>query len=126
MTYKQARSDLKGILCPNCKEACDNCCVTTAVEALEKQIPQKPIKKTIKDAITYTEYYCPTCNEWLSLRLKNHHCKCGQALKWDTDKELVYCKDCKHYEHFDEKGGCCYYFGAMMSDDDFCSTGELR
>lgn len=46
-----------------------------AKEALEKQIPKKPI---IKDWMN-----CPSCNWGLELLKGTRHCpKCGQALDW--------------------------------------------
>lgn len=60
--------------------------------ALEKQIPKKPIKKNpicyakTKDGQEYFafDYFCPNCNE--KIKLSEHHCECGQALDWsDTE-----------------------------------------
>ena len=60
--------------------------------ALEKQIPKKPIKKNpicyakTKDGQEYFafDYFCPNCSE--KIKLSEHHCKCGQALDWsDTE-----------------------------------------
>ena len=62
--------------------------ISVANEALEKQIPKKPIKKNPicyektkdgKEFFTF-DYFCPTCNKFLLL--SEHHCKCGQALDW--------------------------------------------
>lgn len=66
--------------------------ISVANEALEKQIPKKPIKKNpvcyakTKDGQEYYtfDYFCPRCNE--QIKLSEHHCKCGQALDWsDTE-----------------------------------------
>ena len=59
-----------------------------AMNALEKQIPKKPIKKnpivyakTIDGKARYSfDYYCPFCG--VIPRLSDHHCICGQALDW--------------------------------------------
>lgn len=56
--------------------------------ALEKQMPKKPIKKNpvcyakTKDGQEYYtfDYFCPRCNE--QIKLSEHHCKCSQALDW--------------------------------------------
>lgn len=58
-------------------------------EALEKQIPKKPIE----DDTSYSGYKCPTCNSNI-YQLRSHnimqtpHCIfCGQALKWGEEDE---------------------------------------
>lgn len=66
--------------------------LNTAIEALEKQIPKKPIKKNpicyekTKDGTEFIayDYFCPDCNK--QIKATEHHCKCGQALDWsDTE-----------------------------------------
>lgn len=54
-----------------------------AIEALEKQIPKKPVGK-------YTSYKCPVCGRRVrsgkgsSSRGIDHYCqKCGQAIDWE-------------------------------------------
>lgn len=62
--------------------------IKTAISALEKQIPKKPIKK---NPICYAKsksgkeffafnYFCPNCNK--QIKANEHHCNCGQALDW--------------------------------------------
>lgn len=60
-----------------------------AAEAVEKQIPKKPVKD--KEArygmgYEYHDWCCPTCHGFLSFEpspaVTIHHCKCGQALDW--------------------------------------------
>lgn len=52
-----------------------------ACEALEKQIPMRPMHSGI-------EYDCPRCLETVGYVTKrnrlitNHHCKCGQRIDW--------------------------------------------
>lgn len=53
-----------------------------AVEALEKQIPEKP--KLDNDNGIYETEHCPNCNR--KLFPNEHHCKCGQALDWSDTK----------------------------------------
>lgn len=61
-------------------------------EALEKQIPKKPIKKNpicyekTKDGTEFIayDYFCPDCNK--QIKATEHHCKCGQALDWSDTK----------------------------------------
>lgn len=49
-----------------------------AIEALEKQIPQKPYHDDENGV--YEKEYCPTCHR--SLFPNDSHCKCGQAIDW--------------------------------------------
>lgn len=55
--------------------------IDTAIEALEKQIPKKPIKSDRE--IRYCEVWkCPKCGfEW-SNRVVDYCYKCGQAIDW--------------------------------------------
>ena len=56
-------------------------------EALEKQIPKKPIKSE-RQEIRYTlEYDCPTCGRSFTGTGFADYCyHCGQALDWGDDK----------------------------------------
>lgn len=56
-------------------------------EALEKQIPKKPIKSD-RQEIRYTlEYDCPTCGRSFTGTGFADYCyHCGQALDWGDDK----------------------------------------
>lgn len=61
----------------------------TALDALEKQIPRKPIDKTKPDDTASLAYencniiVCPTCGGRLKLKSKGKYCdKCGQKLYW--------------------------------------------
>lgn len=53
-----------------------------AVEALEKQIPEKP--KLDNDNGIYETEHCPNCNR--ELFPNEHHCRCGQKLDWSDEK----------------------------------------
>jgi len=60
--------------------------INTAMEALEKQIPKKPIKT--KENIRYSMcYICPNCQKNFSGTGIASYCyHCGQALDWsDTE-----------------------------------------
>ena len=62
-------------------DACDNCEINAAIEALEKQIPQKP---EIKD-----EYYvCPVCGVYQETSEGNPpYCiNCGQAIELEVEE----------------------------------------
>lgn len=55
-----------------------------AKEALEKQIPKKPII-VVNDVIFYEfDGKCPNCGR--GLYEKEHHCKCGQSLDWWSEE----------------------------------------
>ena len=50
-----------------------------AIEAIEKQIPKKPIK-------WYSEYICPGCSADLYIENEDDYCTdCGQALDWSEN-----------------------------------------
>lgn len=61
-----------------------------AGEAVEKQMPKKPIKEEEKyKKITVEIYYCPSCNSEITRRSKSSwlyetpHCsECGQKIDW--------------------------------------------
>lgn len=59
-----------------------------AIEAIEKQIPKKPIvqKRGIFDCIDQLQIYnatiCPTCGKELYIQFREYPCKCGQMIDW--------------------------------------------
>ena len=79
--------DAKTMLLLNCVEICGgyhkdgnckNCENDAAIEALNKQIPKKPIR----DSHSVLRYRCPTCKGTLSM-YHTSFCKCcGQAIDW--------------------------------------------
>ena len=60
-----------------------------AIDALEKQIPVKPVKSKEERygmGYVYHDWICPSCGRFLApepTQTGNHHCKCGQAIDWD-------------------------------------------
>lgn len=50
-----------------------------AIEALEKQLPMKPIEKGIR----FVYYKCPNCNRILPIG--KIYCDCGQRLDWPEE-----------------------------------------
>ena len=46
-----------------------------AIEAIEKQIPQKPDHNEYSSG---NRYFCPNCKDIIDLT--DHHCSCGQAI----------------------------------------------
>lgn len=54
-------------------------------EAMERQTAKKPIKV---DSGVYDydfDYECPNCKE--NIGEDEHHCKCGQAISWESDTD---------------------------------------
>ena len=65
-----------------------------AINALEKQIPKKPILKQYFDDMEEEYLCCPTCGEILTDRIPLDykdfylHClNCGKKLNWESDEE---------------------------------------
>ena len=62
--------------------------VELAVDALRKQIPQKPVQSKeprFGMGYEYHDWVCPTCCKYLAPEPTykgNHHCECGQKLDW--------------------------------------------
>lgn len=55
------------------------------MEALEKQIPKKPLNQTEEFGDTYG--HCPCCNTILNDFIELKRCKdCGQALDWSDEE----------------------------------------
>ena len=68
--------------------------IDMAINALEKQIPKKPILKQYFDDMEEEYLCCPTCGEILTDRIPldnkdfYFHClNCGQKLNWESDEE---------------------------------------
>lgn len=66
-----------------------------AIQALEKQMPKKPIDKTKPDdgaSLSHINCHiivCPSCNGRLKLKSKGRYCdKCGQRLDWGMKNEV--------------------------------------
>ena len=65
-----------------------------AVEALEKQIPKKPLIwrgiKTPESPIPFDDwgYECPCCGNQ-EIDYPDHHCECGQALDWSEENDTA-------------------------------------
>ena len=53
-----------------------------AIEALEKQIPKKPIWEHLGDSLSNADIItmCPSC--YKGIEEDEHHCECGQAIDW--------------------------------------------
>lgn len=88
MTVEDALNILDTI--PTISEQVD--ALEMAIEALEKQIPKKPIfvytvnMKALDEPIQTDVWHCPTCG--LTYNTKEHHCICGQKIDWSCDNLL--------------------------------------
>ena len=79
MSPEEALDILYKGIAPN--PTANNECIELCKKALEKQIPKKPIKITIK---ARSEIVCPNCRILVG---SNPYCKyCGQALDWENEK----------------------------------------
>ena len=89
MTYEEAIKHFKSLQKRYTKEHNGRMCekVNLALEALDKQIPKKPLHM-------YKNYYCPICKEdgWMLWddaipNDMDKYCgKCGQAIDWSDDE----------------------------------------
>lgn len=106
--HKCQRLQVKGIY-EDCNEKlCDNCdlcyaqgnvgehikSIEMAIQALEKQISEKPIMKQYYEDSEEEYLCCPTCGEILTDRMPMDnkdfyfHClNCGQKFNWESDEE---------------------------------------
>lgn len=71
----------------------ENHCRKLAIEALEKQIPKKPIEKDIGKLKIPDTAFCPTCgNPVIKDEADNYEqaycCYCGQAIGWSVKKKF--------------------------------------
>lgn len=90
MTYEEA----KDILRVAAAEVEWNCpldyteAFKKAEEALDKQIPQRPINLSNAPLDAYCAIFrCPRCKGRLKIKSKGAYCdKCGQALDWEERK----------------------------------------
>ena len=68
--------------------------IQIAIQALEKQIPKKPIMKQYFENLEEEYLCCPTCGEILTDRIPSDnktfyfHCmNCGQKFDWSDDND---------------------------------------
>ena len=96
MTYEGAKATILLEYCgaDSCGD-CDNCVLGKAIEALEKQIPKKPVTRTIYNKYLQmkdTPRVCPVCGVDTpvprALESWEEWClDCGQRLNWRDDDE---------------------------------------
>lgn len=84
MTHEEAIRVLNDLHDRCCSDVDGKRCdaLDLAMNALEKQIPTKPINEPINQSLHYK--LCPRCRKKISdLEWKQEYCwKCGQAIKW--------------------------------------------
>ena len=96
MTYEGARATILLEYCEadSCED-CDNCVLGKAIEALEKQIPKKPVLEKTKGIVGIDMWHCPVCDgeiisDW-NRDIANPYCHlCGQRLDWSKPKGNSY------------------------------------
>ena len=95
MTENDAIKVIKDIL-NECTESEEAVCYVTgvdapalemAINALNKQIPKKPIEMEPTDKLLNGYYACPVCHGWVGMdEYSNKYCGCcGQKIDW-SDK----------------------------------------
>ena len=59
-----------------------------AINALEKQIPKKPIEMKPTDKLMNGYYSCPICGDWVGMdEYSNNYCaNCGQVIDWSDEE----------------------------------------
>lgn len=94
MTYEEVREHYVDGCAMCTKLGCDDCEVDMVIEALEKQIPMKPVEKidvnpvideagAYVDAVVQLNLHCPVCGEWVGI--EDYGCdlfcrQCGQRI----------------------------------------------
>ena len=90
MTYEEAIKHFKSLQKRYTKEHNGRMCekVNLALEALEKQIPKKPIIREAEDSFGYVKHIlCPNCEKADFGYERPCFCRlCGQAIDWSDDK----------------------------------------
>lgn len=85
MTYKEAIENLKILKISEDDSSVGKLKIQTyniAIEALEKQIPKKPLSREDKSEISYG--YCPCCSNIIDNWDDIRYCdECGQAIDWE-------------------------------------------
>ena len=95
MIESQAIKQLKDIL-GECTENDEAVCYVTnvdapvlkiAINALEKQIPKKPIEMKPTDKLLNGYYACPVCHGWVGMdEYSNKYCGCcGNKIDWSDE-----------------------------------------
>lgn len=91
MTNSEAIAELKDIFINvlECRDTRTQIAFDMAIDALEKQMPKKPIINW-NDFKGLPDYFCPVCHSVVADFIgrnfvKEHHCICGQAIDWSEE-----------------------------------------
>lgn len=92
MTNKEAIQGLLNVKVQMAEESPFTKAVDLSVEALEKQIPQKPILQAdgyYDGELVYDTWLCPNCDTAYEVDIEKHkYCpNCGQAIDWSEEGE---------------------------------------
>ena len=92
MTYEEAIKNINTLNAVCCQKdfydtEFENA-LALAIEALEKQIPKKPIIREAEDSFGYVKYIiCPNCEKVDFGHERPCFCRlCGQAIDWEVSK----------------------------------------
>ena len=89
MTYEEAIKQLNSVTIYH-KGKCTRTAINIAIEALDRQIPKKPLHM-------HKNYYCPICKEYgwmlwddaIPNDMDEYCGKCGQAIDWSDCGERM-------------------------------------
>lgn len=140
MTNEDAIKILKvnATLSPKATEFCE--AVKIAVAAIERQMPQKPLKRPFDYSElkgksyyeNYDDFLCPSCKkriisningDWVAGRRQKYCDECGQALDWNKaeNKKTVFCTDCRYWRKCDSR---CDLYGIIVPGPWSCPNGR--
>ena len=87
MTETEVRMAINRLMCGNTAHSKDASYIKLAIEALEKQIPKKPIIK--KWSGGNKTYNCPSCDcDYNRFYISKEYCMyCGQKIDWEEVEE---------------------------------------
>ena len=91
MTESEAKKEIEhNVFCntDNYEMTISKECYKTIINALEKQMPKKPIEMKPTDKLLNGYYACPVCHGWVGMdEYSNKYCGCcGNKIDW-SDKD---------------------------------------
>lgn len=90
MTESEAKKEIEhNVFCntDNFEMTISKECYKTIINALEKQIPKKPIEMKPTDKLLNGYYACPVCHGWVGMdEYSNKYCGCcGNKIDWSDN-----------------------------------------
>ena len=90
MTESEAKKEIEhNVFCntDNFEMTISKECYKTIINALEKQIPKKPIEMKPTDKLLNGYYACPVCHGWVGMdEYSNKYCGCcGNKIDWSDE-----------------------------------------